>query len=57
MFEIGELVVMNYDGNNLNPDVGVIEEHLDDTGEYVILWLEEGLSSIEPEPMLKRHNV
>ena len=52
MFEVGQLVVMNYDENNL--DVGMIEEHLDDTGEYVILWLEEGLSSIEPEPMLKR---
>ena len=52
MFEVGELVVMNYDENNL--DVGMIEEHLDDTGEYVILWLEEGYTSIESEPILKR---
>jgi hypothetical protein len=52
MFTVGQLVVMNYDENNL--DVGMIEEHLDDTGEYVILWLEEGLSSIESEPTLKR---
>ena len=52
MFTVGELVVMKYDENNL--DVGMIEKHLGDTGEYVILWLEEGLTSIESEPMLKR---
>jgi hypothetical protein len=55
MFEVGELVVIDHGENNF--DVGVIEEHLDDTEEYVILWLEEGLSSIEPETMLKRYNV
>lgn len=54
MFEIGELVVLNLSIDDENLEVGVIEKHLDGTGEYVILWLEYGLSSVEPEPMLKR---
>jgi hypothetical protein len=52
MYSVGELVVMNYNENNL--DVGMIEEYLDSTGEYLILWLEEGFYTAEPEPMIKR---